>query len=51
MKVDKAKLETLLKDDPLYIEKTLPYAIVFGVESEFIKNITPKMIEERDWFE
>ena len=51
MKVDKVKLETLLKEDPLYLEKSLPYAIVFGVESEFIKNITPEMIEEWDWFE
>lgn len=51
MKVDKVKIETLLKEDPLYIEKALPYAIVFWVESLFIKNITPKMIEEWDWFE
>ena len=51
MKVDKEKLEFLLKADPLYLEKSLPYAIVFGVESQFIKNITPKMIEEWDWFE
>jgi hypothetical protein len=29
MKVDKVKIETLLKEDPLYIEKALPYAIVF----------------------
>jgi hypothetical protein len=29
MKVDKVKLETLLKEDPLYIEKVLPYAVVF----------------------
>jgi len=51
MKVDKEKLEFLLKADPLYLEKSLPYAIVFWVESEFIKNITPEMIEEWDWFE
>jgi hypothetical protein len=31
------------------MEKVLPYAIVFGVHSQFIKNITPEMIEE--WFE
>lgn len=48
-KVDKVKLETLMEKDPLYIEKVLPYAIVFGVHSQFIKNITPEMIE--DWFE
>ena len=51
MKVDKVKLETLLKKDPLYIEKALPYAIVFWVDSQFIKNITPEMIEEWERFE
>lgn len=51
VKVDKVKLEILLKENPLYIEKALPYAIVFGVDSEFIKNITPEMIEEWKWFE
>lgn len=51
MKVDKVKLETLLKEDPLYIEKALPYAVVFWVDSQFIKNITPEMIKDLDWFE
>ena len=51
MKVDKKKLEFLLKEDPLYIEKALPYAIVFWVESEFIKNITPEMIKDWERFE
>ena len=50
MKVDKVKLETLLKDDPLYIEKALPFAVVFWVDSEFIKNITPEMIKDLDRF-
>lgn len=50
MKVDKVKLETLLKEDPLYIEKALPFAVVFWVDSEFIKNITPEMIKDLDRF-
>lgn len=48
MKVDKIKLETLLKEDPLYVEKALPFAIAFWVESEFIKQITPDMIKDLD---
>ena len=56
MKVDKVKLETLLKEDPLYIEKVLPYAVVFWVESQFIKSITPEQISDLsrfnwDWYE
>jgi len=51
MKVDKVKFETLLKNDPLYIEKALPYAVVFGVQSQFIKSITPDMVNDLDWFE
>ena len=50
MKVDKVKLEALLKEDPLYIEKALPFAVVFWVDSEFIKNITPEMIKDFDRF-
>jgi len=39
--VDSQKLETLLKDDPLYVDKTLAYAVIFGIETEFIKKIAP----------
>ena len=52
MKVDKEKLETLMAQDPLYIEKVLPYAVVFWVSSQFIKTITPYLpedIERLDW--
>jgi hypothetical protein len=29
MKVDKKKFETLTKEDPTFVEKALPYAVVF----------------------
>jgi hypothetical protein len=29
MKVDKKKFEVLTKEDPLFVEKALPYAVVF----------------------
>lgn len=51
VKVDKTKLETLMKQDPLYLEKVLPYAVVFGIYSQFIKKITPELLEEMDWFD
>lgn len=42
MRVDKDKFKTLTKKDPLFVEKALPYAVVFWIETEFIKNITPE---------
>ena len=47
-KVDKKKIEELTKQDPLFVEKSLPYAVVFGIETEFIKKITPEMLS---WYD
>lgn len=35
---DEKILETFLKQDPLFINKTLPYAVAFWMETEFIKK-------------
>ena len=42
---DENKLRLFLKQDPTFFDKTLPYAIVFGLESELISKITPIMQE------
>ena len=42
---DEDKLRLFLQQDPLYFDKTLPYAIVFWLETELIKKITPIMEE------
>lgn len=42
---DEKQLRTFLKQDPLYFDKTLPYAVVFWVETDFLKKITPIMEE------
>jgi len=42
-KCDENKLRLFLKEDPLYFDKTLPYAIVFGLETEFIRKVKPIM--------
>ena len=42
---DENKLRLFLKEDPAFFDKTLPYAIVFGLESELINKITPIMQE------
>ena len=38
----------MTKEDPLFVEKSLPYAGVFGIETEFIKKITPEMLS---WYD
>ena len=48
MKVDKKKIEELTKEDPLFVEKSLPYAVVFWIETSFIKKITPEMLS---WYD
>ena len=47
-KVDKKKIEELTRQDPLFVEKSLPYAVVFGIETQFIKKITPEMLS---WYD
>ena len=43
---DEKKIELLLKDDPLFIDRTLPFATAFGVETEFLNKISPL---KSDW--
>ena len=43
---DESQIKWLLKEDPLFVDKSLPYAIAFGLESQFIKKTTP-LVE--DW--
>lgn len=38
---DEIQIKTLLEEDPLFVDKSLPYAIAFGLESQFIKKTTP----------
>ena len=38
---DENQIRTFLKEDPLFINKALPYATIFGIESKLIKKILP----------
>ena len=38
---DENIIKLYLKEDPLFIDKTLPYATAVGLETEFLKKITP----------
>ena len=42
---DENKLRLFLQQDPLYFDKTLPYAVVFWLETELLKKIEPIMQE------
>jgi len=42
---DANKLKLFLEEDPLYVDKVLPYAVAFGLETEFLKKTTP-LIED-----
>ena len=43
---DENKIKLLLKEDPLFIDRTLPYATAFWMETEFLKKISPL---KSDW--
>jgi hypothetical protein len=39
-----------LEKDPLFIDKTLPYAVAFGMEIQFLNKVTPLLKDiEQTW--
>ena len=38
---DENKIKLLLKEDPLFVDRTLPYATAFGLETEFLNKVSP----------
>lgn len=51
-KCDKDVFKKFLKEDPLFVDKTLPYAVAFGLETQFLEKVTPllKDIEQSRLF-
>ena len=43
---DENMIKLYLKEDPLFIDKTLPYATAFGLETEFLNKVTP-LVKDR----
>jgi len=41
---DMKQIQIFLKQDPLFIDKTLPYAIAFWLDTKFLKAITPQRL-------
>jgi uncharacterized membrane protein YgcG len=47
---EKDKIERMLKDDPMYFEKTLPYAMVFGYAKSWSKKFEGLLLEPPGWY-
>ena len=48
--VEQAKLKTMLASDPLFIEKCLPRAIIFGTETQLTKAAEWLAIDTPTWY-
>lgn len=49
-KADKDRLERMLKDDPMYFEKTLPYAMVFGYTKSWSEKFEGLLTTPPSWY-
>ncbi|MCX7883217.1 MAG: DUF2207 domain-containing protein [Brevinematales bacterium] len=49
-RADWPRLERILRDDPLYFDKTLPYAIVFGLEKTWTQKFSPVLTTAPAWY-
>lgn len=47
---EKDKIEWLLKEDPDYFEKTLPYAMIFGYAKQWSKKFDGLLIQPPKWY-
>ena len=47
---EKERLEWLIKEDPDYFEKTLPYAMIFGYAKQWSKKFDGLLIEPPKWY-
>jgi len=47
---EKDKIERMLKDDPGYFEKTLPYAMIFGYAKSWSKKFDGLLLEPPKWY-
>lgn len=47
---EKDKIERMLKEDPMYFEKTLPYAMVFGYAKKWSRKFDGLLLEPPKWY-
>ncbi len=49
-KAEKDKLQRLLAEDPLYFDKTLPYAVAFGLTKKWTNKFSVLITEPPRWY-
>lgn len=50
-KAERPRLETLLREDPAYFEKTLGYALAFGMVREWSRRFDGLDLRPPSWYE
>lgn len=50
-KAEKRQIEFYLKEDPLYFDKTIAYAIAFGMAKKWAKQFNDLTISQPDWYQ
>ncbi|MEO6130874.1 MAG: DUF2207 domain-containing protein, partial [Saprospiraceae bacterium] len=49
-KAERPVIERLMKDDPLYYDKTMPYALAFGYLSQWNKQFEGLLTQPPSWY-
>ncbi len=49
-KVEKNRIKRFLKEDPLYLDRTLPYAVLFGVSKHWLKLYGELGVAQPVWY-
>jgi len=47
---DPNTLNTIIKDDPKYLDKIFPYVVAFGIDKSWSKNVSPIFNKAPDWY-
>jgi len=42
--------ERLMREDPSYFDKVLPFAVAFGIDKSWLKSLEPYMNNSPDWY-
>ncbi len=50
VKADQPRLERLLQDDPAYFERTLPYAVAFGLTGKWVAHFGGLFSQPPSWY-
>ncbi len=49
-RVEKERIKRFLREDPLYLDKNLPYAVLFGVSKHWLKLYNELSVDQPVWY-